>query len=170
VSDTSGQIARLSGCLGKVTARLDAIGARWTIAGALAALEYRSTARLTTDVDLLAEWHDQLIPALEQAGLSLRVHRDQSQVHLIRGQGPGCTLDVIVAGTEYQRGAIRRGLRKWLTIEDVLVHKLIAWRPKDRDDVRSILSARPVLDEAYIERWVREWEVEDRWERARGWL
>ena len=42
---------------------------------------------------------------------------------------------------EYQRVALRRSVDHVLTAEDVIVHKLIAWRLRDRDDIRSILEA-----------------------------
>lgn len=51
-----------------------------------------------------------------------------------------------------------------LTVEDVIVHKLIAWRPRDRDDIRSILEAGVALDAAYLTRWIAEWELADRWQ------
>lgn len=47
------------------------------------------------------------------------------------------------------------------------MHKLIAWRPRDRDDIASILEAGHVLDEQFIERWAGEWDVLDRWDQAR---
>ncbi len=53
-----------------------------------------------------------------------------------------------------------------LTPEDVIVHKLIAWRPRDRDDIASILDAGLALDVTYIEHWASEWEVLDRWRAA----
>ncbi|MCC7076456.1 MAG: hypothetical protein IT198_04965 [Acidimicrobiia bacterium] len=46
------------------------------------------------------------------------------------------------------------------------MHKLIAWRPRDRDDIASILDAGLALDVTYIEHWASEWEVLDRWRAA----
>lgn len=46
----------------------------------------------------------------------------------------------------------------------MIVHKLIAWRPRDRDDIRSILEAGVVLDADYLARWISEWELADRWQ------
>ncbi len=78
-------------------------------------------------------------------------------------RGDDMKADVLVAETRYQEGAIARSLRTFLTIEDVLVHKLIAWRAKDQDDIRSILQAGQPYDVAYVERWAKEWAVLDRW-------
>jgi hypothetical protein len=49
----------------------------------------------------------------------------------------------------------------------VIIHKLLAWRSRDVDDITDILSTDPQLDEAYIEHWAREWEVLDRWDEVR---
>lgn len=55
-----------------------------------------------------------------------------------------------------------------ITVEDVIVQKLIAWRPRDRNDIASILEGGHHLDEQYIERRAVEWEVLDRWHQARA--
>jgi len=78
-------------------------------------------------------------------------------------------VDWVVAGAvaDYQRLAIQRGFGAHvLTPEDVIVHKLIAWRPRDRDDIEVILSAGLTLDHAFIEQWSQEWDVLDRWRSA----
>lgn len=73
----------------------------------------------------------------------------------------------MVASVEYQRLALQRGLGAHvLTVEDVIIHKLIAGRARDRDDIASILEARLELDLNCIGRWAREWEVSDRWKSA----
>jgi hypothetical protein len=74
---------------------------------------------------------------------------------------------LIVAETEYQELAIDRAVAGYLSPEDVVVHKLIAWRPRDQDDVASILSTKLELDTDYITRWADEWGVGDHWDAAR---
>lgn len=59
---------------------------------------------------------------------------------MIRAQRSDGRADIVIASTEYQRIAVARAVDHVLTVEDVLIHKLIAWRPRDQDDVRSILS------------------------------
>ncbi len=90
-------------------------------------------------------------------------------MHLIRANRPDCGIDLIVGATEYQSLAIRRANRGPLTIEDVLVHKTLAWRAKDRDDIKSILAAGQEFDREYVDHWTREWDVEDRWQEALTW-
>ncbi len=141
----------------------------WTLAGALAADRYRASHRYTADTDLLVEWHERLPDRLMAEGLELKIARDDGAVHLIRARTPEGNVDLIIAGTDYQRGAIRRSINGALTVEDVIVHKLIAWRVKDQDDVRSILASGRTFDVAYVERWVHDWDVEDRWRETQGW-
>lgn len=160
---------RLLSCLTELCDLLDELGVPWAIAGAFAADEYRGSHRVTTDGDLLAEWHAGLPDLLARAGFEFRLMRDEGEVHLIRANRPDCSVDLIVGGTEYQSLAIRRANRGPLTIEDVLVHKTLAWRLKDRDDIRSILAAGQAFDREYVEHWVREWDVEDRWREALSW-
>ena len=44
------------------------------------------------------------------------------------------------------------------TAEDVIVHKIFAGRPRDLEDVRSILLKNPDLDRTYVRKWLREFE------------
>jgi hypothetical protein len=165
------QEAALHSCLRQVESILDQLGVDWTIAGAFAAAEYRDSHRHTTDGDFLTSWHPDLPTALEAVGFEVRVVLDGDEPHLIRARrtdGTGA-VDLILAGTEYQHLAIERGSRSVLTIEDVFVHKLIAWRPKDRDDIRSILGTSPTFDTAYVDHWAEEWDVTDRWREAQSW-
>lgn len=75
-------------------------------------------------------------------------------------------LEVQAAKTPFQREVIERavaspsGLRV-ATVEDLLVLKLIADRPKDQGDLDG-LARRPGIDWAYVERWANEWGVEAR--------
>lgn len=64
----------------------------------------------------------------------------------------------------YQSVALDRAVDNWLSIEDVLVHKLIAGRARDREDVLSILATTPEFDEEYVADWAAAWEVAHLWE------
>lgn len=69
----------------------------------------------------------------------------------------------------YQHVAIERGRPDHvLTIEDVIIHKLIAGRPRDRDDIRSILATDPDLDHAYLDPWIVAWDVDEEWQRLQA--
>lgn len=158
----------LSAWLAPIAAVLDGAGTRWALMGAAAALRYRRDSRLTTDIDVLVEAGRDLGAAFRAAGFQVREVADPGETpHLLLVRGNGVRADLLVATVEYQRTALDRAVGGVLTVEDVIIHKLIAWRPRDQDDVVSILRAGHTLDEAYVERWAREWEVLDRWEEAR---
>ncbi len=156
--------------LARVADVLGRLGLRWARAGALAANEYRLAPRLTTDADATTDWTEALPAALEEAGFGVKAMADPGDhPHLLIVRRGEERTDLLIPTVEYQEVALTRGEvnHHCLTIEDVLVHKLIAWRAKDRDDVASILGRALHRDDAYIERWAAEWEVSRRWEAAR---
>jgi hypothetical protein len=146
---------------------LDRLGGRWAFVGALAALRYRTTPRVTTDVDVLAEAVPGLADAFSEEGYEVTVLGDAGEPpHLIVVRGRGDRIDILLPVVEYQLVALDRAADHVITVEDVLVHKLIAWRPRDRDDIASILEAGHAIDHGYVKRWASEWDVLDRWHDA----
>ena len=155
--------------LSSVTAIVETVTSRWALAGAFAAERYRLGPRNTTDLDIYAPWSEQLLTAFESAGYSVRKVVDPSvgYPHLLICRRDVEMVDIMCPVTEYQELALDRATpRHVLTVEDVIVHKLIAWRDKDKDDIASILAAGHDLDRDYIERWADEWDVTDRWRDA----
>jgi hypothetical protein len=143
---------------------------KWARAGALAANEYRLASRLTIDADATAQWSDDLPEQLEAAGYSVKAMADLGEhPHLLIVRHGEERTDLLIPTVEYQELALERGdaNNHCLTIEDVIVHKLIAWRPKDKEDVASILARALPRDDDYIARWAYEWEVTQRWEAAK---
>lgn len=165
--------------LGALASVLDALGVRWVLIGALAANRYRSAPRLTLDADLLlADFGpglDTMEAALREAGWS--VVRADPSAELLRLRHPRWGIaDLLVAGTAYQREALERarieqlddGVEvRVLTVEDVIVHKLIASRFQDLADIEAVLASNPQLDEAYIERWAEFWGMTATWRQLR---
>ena len=148
---------------------LDRVGARWALMGALAALQYRDRPRFTTDADLLVEPTVGVSEAFVSAGYDVHATgvADAPDMLLVRGHDD--RIDLLFASVEYLRIALERATRGVITVEDVIIQKLIAWRPRDQDDVTSILAAGHTLDDVYIDHWVAQWEVVDRWaEVTRG--
>jgi hypothetical protein len=140
------------------------LGVGWTVVGALAANEYRATPRFTTDLDTMAEWDDRLVDRLRAAGYEVTVVADHGEpAHLIRCHRGPAAVDILVPVIEYQRTALDRAVGHVLTVEDVIIHKLIAWRARDRDDIRSIIEAGVPLDTEYLGQWIDTWELGERW-------
>jgi len=147
--------------------------------GALAANRYRGSPRLTQDVDLLLADAGAGLEALEEAARAAgwQVRRADPEGELLRLRHPEHGIaDLLIAGTDYQQEAIRRAREEplgngervpVLTAEDVILHKLIAGRTQDRADIEAILATGLSLDETYIERWARFWEVAEAWRALR---
>jgi hypothetical protein len=142
---------------------------KWARAGALAANEYRLASRLTLDADATVQWDDELPRQLEVAGYTVKAMADPGErPHLLVVRHGDERTDLLIPTVEYQELALDRGDAHdhCLTIEDVIVHKLIAWRAKDREDVASILARGLPRDDDYIAHWAAEWEVTARWNAA----
>lgn len=85
-------------------------------------------------------------------------------------------VDLIVANTPFQREVVERGRVcnfgdfsvPVATPEDLIIFKLLADRPVDRQDVEMILHAFKDLDWAYIEKWCQAWEIEDRLKKIKN--
>lgn len=70
-------------------------------------------------------------------------------------------VDVFLVTTAYQEAAF--GRRRRVRIEDreawtldpadLLLHKLVAWRPKDRADVQNLLAVQGLPDPLYVQEW-----------------
>jgi hypothetical protein len=156
--------------LAEVKEFLEGLGAGPIVIGAFAANEYRRSIRTTTDADLLARRVAGIREGLERRGYAVRgvSDVDADNPHLFVCERDGCRVDVLIADTEYQKEAMSRASKGVLAVEDVIVHKLIAWREPDRGDIRSILQASDKIDTDYIERWAREWAVFDRWQEIQA--
>jgi hypothetical protein len=77
-------------------------------------------------------------------------------------QATGIRVDFIFSFTPYEHQAIDRAARisigktqvRFATAEDLIVHKMLAGRPRDHEDVTGILLKQPHLDLAYIRHWL----------------
>jgi len=77
-------------------------------------------------------------------------------------------VDFILSFSEYQREALSR--TRTITVdgavvriaspEDIIIHKMIAGRARDLEDVTSIVAKMPVLDTDYLSRWLRIFETD----------
>ena len=152
----------------------------WALIGGHAANLYRREIRATLDVDIVVAQ----VAAGKDEPLSSAAKRLVGEGWSVMAMPPGAwllrvsqpdhgALDLVVAETEYQHVALSRAAKstvgdvnlKTLTVEDVIIHKLIANRTKDDADVIDILKTGPDLDQAYLNHWLGEWEVVDRYER-----
>jgi hypothetical protein len=138
-------------------------GIATVVIGAHAANRYRLEVRNTVDLDLLAATLEGAAEALRAAGCEVRSVCDDGTEYLVCARVGSARVDVLLAETDYQRLAIDRAVDGVLSVEDVIVHKLIAGRPRDLDDIASILAAGVSIDDAYVVEHSTSWGVDDRW-------
>ena len=93
---------------------------------------------------------------------------EDGETYLLSARHDSTVIDLLLAETDYQRSAMARAVDGVLTVEDVIIHKLIAGCPCDLDDIRSILSTGREFDETYVLENARQWDVIDRWQTVRG--
>lgn len=161
---------------------IDARGATWAVVGGIAANVYRHDIRATGDLDLLVSFgtYDSapalatLANELERGGWVFTDRRNADWMLRARHRCFG-TVDIIAVAMAYQKQAVERAVVhvlddgttiRVLAIEDIIVHKLIADRSKDAADVESILATDPQMDTAYLDHWLKEWGIADRYMRA----
>jgi hypothetical protein len=129
--------------------------------------------RLTQDVDALAilpegEWAD-AVSAAASHGILPRIESPldfarNSRVLLLKHVKSGIDIDVIFGGLIFEQAAIENcriydigGLRLRLPrVEDLVVMKAVARRPKDLQDIEGLLAAHPQADVAAVRKWVGE--------------
>ena len=152
---------------------LESLAVDWALIGGLAANVYRDYERFTVDADVLVRsvdgTSDRIVDAFRVAGFVVDEIADTGEpAHLLLCRRGDVEVDVLLPVVEYQLEALRRsGDAHLLTVEDVIVHKLIAWRPQDQNDIASILRTGVDLDALYVDRWSAEFEVGDNWVTAR---
>lgn len=142
-------------------------GITTVLIGAHAANRYRLEVRHTVDVDFLASSLTGAADVLRSVGCTVREITEDGETYLLSARIDSTVIDLLLAETDYQRGAMIRAVDGVLTIEDVIIHKLIAGRPRDTDDIQSILSTGREFDESFVVENAQQWGVEARWSEVR---
>lgn len=152
----------LSEAIGAIGAALDSLGLAWMLIGGVAVVS-RGVARLTDDVDATvvgAELDlEATVAAFSRHGITPRIDdaiafARERQVLLLRHVPSDTPLDLSLAWLPFELEAIARAQRLDLggvdapvaTVEDLLVYKAIAWRPRDRDDIERLVATGHAID------------------------
>jgi predicted nucleotidyltransferase len=131
--------------------------------------------RLTRDIDVtlgigvseLARIK-KVLPAM---GLKVLVKKDQEFVERTmvlptKDRETGIRVDFIFSFSPYERQAIGRARDikvgrtqvKFASLEDVVIHKVVSGRPRDLEDIKSILVKNRKYDSNYISGWLKEFD------------
>jgi len=79
----------------------------------------------------------------------------------------GVRIDLIFSFSPYERQALQRARKVaigstqvcFASIEDLVIHKVFAGRPRDLEDVRGILLKNRGIDLEYVQTWLREFDL-----------
>jgi hypothetical protein len=159
--------------LAELARALDAAGLPYMVIGGQAVLLYGEP-RLTRDVDLTLgvgpERLRDVLSVVQRLELRPLVAPEpfvaETLVLPCEEPGSGIRVDFVFSLPGYERTALTRTNRvevggagvHFASVEDLLVHKLVAARPRDLEDARGILLRHPDVDAAYVRRWLGVFE------------
>jgi len=115
---------------------------------------------------------DRILPITEE--LSLRVLADEpdkfvreTMVLPLLEEATGIRVDIVFSFTPYEHEAIQRAKLVriddtqicFVSVEDLIIHKIFAGRARDIDDIRSIILKNPGFNSSYVLRWLQEFDT-----------
>ncbi|HEY0683776.1 MAG TPA: nucleotidyl transferase AbiEii/AbiGii toxin family protein [Steroidobacter sp.] len=151
---------------------LDAIKAEAVVVGGVA-VSILGRPRFTQDIDALAiisesEWSAAVDEAANY-GIVPRINgavefARQSRVLLLKHQESSIEIDVILGGLPFEEDAVINAQRYAIggvsvrlpKVEDLMIMKAVAHRPRDLQDIEGLLESHPNLDLRSVRQWVRE--------------
>jgi hypothetical protein len=146
----------------------------YMIIGGQAVLLY-GMPRMTKDIDItLGVNIDELeraLKAVKDIDLDVipedfRAFAQKTFVLPTRDRNTAIRVDFIFSYTPYERRAIERAKPIYFqdapvmfaSVEDVIIHKVFAGRPRDLEDVHSIILKNPDFDRKYTRKWLRQFD------------
>lgn len=159
----------------KLTRELDAHAIPYMIIGGQAVLLHGEP-RLTKDIDITlgvdTDKSAEVMSCVKNLGLKLLVENPDefmknTMVLPVQEQTTGIRIDFIFSYSEYERLAITRAKKiklgetviNFVAAEDLVIHKIIAGRPRDLEDAKSVLIKNINLDRVYIQKWLGDFGV-----------
>jgi hypothetical protein len=160
--------------LKKIALQLKGASIPYMVIGGQAVLVYGEP-RLTRDIDIIlgmgVDGLDRVKKIIKAIGLKSLVEKEKAFVERnmvlpTLDKKSGIRVDFIFSFSPYGRQAIGRArdiklgrsLVRFASLEDVVIHKMIAGRARDLDDVKSILLKNPKHDLVYIKKWLKEFD------------
>jgi predicted nucleotidyltransferase len=161
---------------------LEGVGASYAIMGGLAVRLY-ALPRATYDIDFVITLAPELLPKFyldcENAGFTIPEAQRTGWIESVAGfpvvklqwamTDFSIDVDLFLAESPFQHEILRRRLRAgangwqawFVSVEDLILLKLMAGRRKDLADVADVLPVQGPLDEAYLHAWAERLKVAD---------
>jgi predicted nucleotidyltransferase len=160
--------------LKKVAVQLKKATIPYMVIGGQAVLLYGEP-RLTRDIDITmgmgVDGLGKVKKIIQIIGLKSLVQREKEFVERNMvlptiDKKSGIRVDFIFSFSPFERQAIERAKDiklgrstvRFASLEDVVIHKVIAGRARDLEDVKSILLKNPKHDLVYMEKWLKEFD------------
>ena len=160
--------------LKKIARELKKASIPYMVIGGQAVLLYGEP-RLTRDIVITlgvgVEGLNKVRGVIGGVGLKILVKKDKefvgkNMVLPTLDRKSGIRVDFIFSFSPYERQAIERGKDiklgrttvRFASLEDLVIHKVIAGRARDFEDVKSVLLKNPRFDSAYIMKWLKEFD------------
>ncbi|MBD3275166.1 MAG: hypothetical protein GF372_07640 [Candidatus Marinimicrobia bacterium] len=156
--------------LKKLSVQLDKNEIPYVVIGGQAVLLYGEP-RQTKDIDITlgldVDQTDRVLEVAKSLELNVLVEEpidfvQRTRVLPLLEPNSGIRIDFIFSFSPFERESIERSNKKKLdgievnfaSKENLIVHKIVADRPRDREDVKSILRRNPDTDNEYIIHWL----------------
>jgi hypothetical protein len=159
--------------LGRLADAFDAADLPYMVIGGQAVLLYGEP-RLTQDIDVTVGVSPDRLPevlaALTEVGIRPLVDASFVEETLVlpcEDLESRIRVDVVFSFSGYEQEALQRAKRvdvagtevKFASREDLLIHKIVAGRPRDIEDVRGVLLKADEMDVIHVRRWLGEFEA-----------
>ena len=161
--------------LSRIGASLDKRRLPYMIIGGQAVLLHGAP-RLTRDIDIAlgvnTDHLDELLSVVQELSVKpipqdIESFVRETMVLPALDEPTGIRVDFIFSFTPYETEAITRAAKvklldqevKFASPEDLIIHKIFAGRPRDIEDVRTIILKNPEMDTQYIRGWLKEFNA-----------
>jgi predicted nucleotidyltransferase len=152
--------------IARLASELEARAIPYMVIGGQAVLVHGEP-RLTRDIDITVgvttDHLDAVIAAADAVGLTMLVESPREFVRdtwVLPCEQPdtGIRVDLVFSFSQYEQQAIERTIRiplggrlvRYASAEDLIVQKIVAGRPRDLEDARTVLLKHSQLDRDYI--------------------
>ena len=158
----------------KIALKLNEKNIPYIIIGGQAVLLYGEP-RLTRDIDITlgfgADKYKEIIDIVKQLNFKVLVDDPSSfisqfMVLPVIDENSGTKIDFIFSFSVYEQKAIDRANKinidgievNFSSLEDVLIHKVIAGRARDLEDIKNILLKNKKIDKEYVLKWLTDFD------------